>query len=285
MGLGASWSKTKEFAVGAYHINPITAPWRLLETVAETSITRNVDLWGSAEYVLWGGGGKALVHDTEERAKVLMDHGGMNPVAAGITGATGAVANAALAGIPNNVERFVETDDWEVKGDAASNVLFSVGMIALNHTPTGMKTWEFANEVASIPSRSDVSAPTPVRAGTIESAMPANTLDGSFTLLDRGFEGYPEYLPKPEGPMRIVSKAERDILREVANAENRSIRRGNPGLGGWDIHEIKPIKFGGSPVDPANKIPLPSYLHAKEVTPWWNELLRKLEPHTPQSDQ
>jgi toxin YxiD len=42
------------------------------------------------------------------------------------------------------------------------------------------------------------------------------------------------------------------------------------------IHEIKPVKFGGSPTDPANKIPLSRPDHAK-LTVWWNRLLKELK--------
>jgi hypothetical protein len=37
-----------------------------------------------------------------------------------------------------------------------------------------------------------------------------------------------------------------------------------------DVHEIQPVKFGGSPTDPSNKIIIDSDFHNKYVTPWWN---------------
>lgn len=45
---------------------------------------------------------------------------------------------------------------------------------------------------------------------------------------------------------------------------------------GLDIHEIQPVKFGGSPVNPANKIPLTRQQHSL-VTTWWNQLQRSME--------
>jgi hypothetical protein len=42
------------------------------------------------------------------------------------------------------------------------------------------------------------------------------------------------------------------------------------------IHEITPVKFGGSPTALENKIALPTAVHQQQVTPWWNGLLRDL---------
>jgi hypothetical protein len=43
------------------------------------------------------------------------------------------------------------------------------------------------------------------------------------------------------------------------------------------IHEIKPVKFGGSPTNPANKIVIPRIVHEQQFTPWWNQLRRDLQ--------
>ncbi len=43
-----------------------------------------------------------------------------------------------------------------------------------------------------------------------------------------------------------------------------------------DIHEIHPVKFGGSPTDPANKILLPRTTHSPYTT-WWGRVQNKLE--------
>ena len=45
---------------------------------------------------------------------------------------------------------------------------------------------------------------------------------------------------------------------------------------GLMIHEINPIRFGGSPTDPANKCLLVPERHA-EITTWWNRLLRDIK--------
>jgi len=45
---------------------------------------------------------------------------------------------------------------------------------------------------------------------------------------------------------------------------------------GKQIHEIHPVKFGGSPTDPANKIALTPAEHAKYTT-FWNRLMKDLQ--------
>jgi len=45
---------------------------------------------------------------------------------------------------------------------------------------------------------------------------------------------------------------------------------------GKQIHEIQPVKFGGSPTDPANKIALTPQEHYP-LTTWWKRFQRGLE--------
>jgi hypothetical protein len=45
---------------------------------------------------------------------------------------------------------------------------------------------------------------------------------------------------------------------------------------GKQIHEVLPVKFGGNPTDPANKIALTPGQHA-ELTNFWNQLLRDVK--------
>jgi filamentous hemagglutinin len=99
--------------------------------------------------------------------------------------------------------------------------------------------------------------------------------NGSFSISD--WTGYPEYLPKPEGPFRLLEGPEYDAARDAANAANNALRAENPGLKGWEVHEIQPVKFGGSPTAIDNKIPLPPSVHRGEVTPWWNQLQQNIE--------
>ena len=100
--------------------------------------------------------------------------------------------------------------------------------------------------------------------------------EGSFSIVD--WTGYPEGMPRPTGPVRVISGDEYKAARALANKTNAEIRAAS-GLEGSDlqIHEIQPIKFGGSPTDPANKIILPS---AQHIGPngvhvrFWTPLLR-----------
>jgi RHS repeat-associated protein len=91
------------------------------------------------------------------------------------------------------------------------------------------------------------------------------------------WSSYPQNpkVPKPKGPIRVIEGAEYEIARAQANAANRALHRANPSLQGLHIHEIKPVKFGGNPVDIVNKVPLTPAEHM-EFTKWWNNLLNML---------
>ncbi|GJH36297.1 hypothetical protein CBA19CS91_26090 [Paraburkholderia hospita] len=99
---------------------------------------------------------------------------------------------------------------------------------------------------------------------------------GGFSTID--WNGYPEGVPVPSGPFQLIDGAEYDAARKDANAANSSIRQ-QQGLVGQpvDIHEVQPVKFGGSPTDPGNKVVLPQDIHRQQVTPWWNKLLKDLK--------
>ncbi len=98
---------------------------------------------------------------------------------------------------------------------------------------------------------------------------------GEFSIVD--WTGYPAGVPRPQGPFRLIEGSEYEAARDAANAANSAIRR-EQGLVGKpvDVHEIKPVKFDGSPTDPANKVVLPRDIHRQQVTPWWNRLQRDI---------
>ena len=98
---------------------------------------------------------------------------------------------------------------------------------------------------------------------------------GSFSITEYGWQGYPAGIPKPAGPFRLIEGEEYNEARSTANISNNQIRV-QQGLQGQpvDVHEIHPVKFGGSATDPANKIPLDRTIHRQQVTPWWNKLMR-----------
>ncbi|HEX3666154.1 MAG TPA: hypothetical protein VHU23_13095 [Rhizomicrobium sp.] len=116
-------------------------------------------------------------------------------------------------------------------------------------------------------------------AGMVESgeakAVSESAIDyaeGSFSIRD--WSGYPTNLSRPTGPFRLLNGDEYDAARAAANSANRALREADPPeYAGREIHEIQPVKFGGSPTDPANKMVLAPEDHSV-VTTWWARLNR-----------
>lgn len=96
---------------------------------------------------------------------------------------------------------------------------------------------------------------------------------GDFSITN--WSGYPAGIPKPTGPFRLIEGAEYNAARNAANQANRSMHLANPALSGKHIHEIQPVKFNGSPIDSANKVPLTPAEHGP-VTSWWSNLQRAI---------
>jgi len=105
---------------------------------------------------------------------------------------------------------------------------------------------------------------------------PNNLKPGSFSVRD--WTGYPSgAVPKPSGPFRLLEGAEYDAARKAANQANAALRRADSAkYAGKQIHEIQPVKYGGSLTDPANKIALTPQEHANYTT-FWNRFQRGLE--------
>jgi hypothetical protein len=87
-------------------------------------------------------------------------------------------------------------------------------------------------------------------------------------------------MPRPSGPFRVLEGEEYQTARRAANETNAAIRAEH-GLEetGEHIHEIHPVKFGGSPTDPANKMLLPASEHIgpQGIHPqFWTPLLRSI---------
>lgn len=109
-----------------------------------------------------------------------------------------------------------------------------------------------------------------VSEGVIKGAKP-----GEFNIVD--WKGYPDGVPKPTGPVRLIEGTEYDVARKAANSANHTIRKENNLVGQpVDVHEVQPVKFGGSPTDPANKVIIDRSLHRQQVTPWWNQLQKNV---------
>jgi hypothetical protein len=98
-----------------------------------------------------------------------------------------------------------------------------------------------------------------------------------FDILD--WTDYPDG-QKPEGPFRLLDDEEYEQARQEANNANRELHKLHPEWEDLEIHEIHPVKFGGDPTDPANKIAITPEEHAK-FTAWWNNVQRELESNNP----
>lgn len=117
---------------------------------------------------------------------------------------------------------------------------------------------------------------TPVAKSSMQGPSDANPVDnhhGEFEIID--WSDYPDG-PKPEGPFKLLDEDEYASARERADAANLELHRNDPSLRGLDIHEVKPVRFGGDPQDIDNKIALTRKDHA-EYTTWWNRKQREVQ--------
>ena len=112
-------------------------------------------------------------------------------------------------------------------------------------------------------------------AGACEGLKLRSQTSGPFSVRD--WTGYPGTLPQPEGPFRLLTGEEYLAARRAADAANAALRAANPArYEGKQIHEIHPVKFGGSPTDVSNKVVLTPGEHAP-FTAFWNRLMRYLQ--------
>jgi filamentous hemagglutinin len=101
----------------------------------------------------------------------------------------------------------------------------------------------------------------------------SNLMEGSFSIWN--WQGYPSGLPKPRGPFRLLRGEEYDAARAAANRANKALNKELEFIGKEvDIHEITPVKFGGSPTNINNKIFLDRKVHQTQVTPFWNNIMK-----------
>ena len=96
--------------------------------------------------------------------------------------------------------------------------------------------------------------------------------DGEIEITD--WDGYPENGPKPDGKLKLLEGDDYKSAKKQINAANRKYHRQHPECNGMDIHEVYPVKFGGSPTDVNNKLPLDPTEHQK-YTNFWNSIQRK----------
>jgi len=114
-----------------------------------------------------------------------------------------------------------------------------------------------------------------VESGTVQTGLK----EGSFSVTDWG--NLPENL-RPTGPLNLLPTGSDELIAaQRAKALANDTLRNNLDLTGvpMDIHEIQPVKFGGSPTDLGNKTLLPRDFHQQVVTPFWNQLQRDIGPY------
>ncbi len=148
------------------------------------------------------------------------------------------------------------------RGNWASAGLYAVGMIPLaSDVVDGLKLGKTAVKLAE-------------DAALITEEASVAVKEGEFSIIN--WKNYSENLLRPQGPFRLIQGEEYDAARAAANQTNSAIHAADPSLKGMQIHEIQPIKFGGSPTGISNKIPLSPLEHARATT-WWRILQRMLE--------
>ncbi len=130
--------------------------------------------------------------------------------------------------------RLAETRTWIFAPEVAETLLETEPQAVGTHQENGLWNYEHAP-------------------GCTQAAE--SVAEGSFSITKQGWQGYPSNpkVPKPEGrTFRLLQGAEKDAERKAANNANRAAHRADPSLAGKEIHEIQPVKLGGSPTDPAN---------------------------------
>lgn len=98
---------------------------------------------------------------------------------------------------------------------------------------------------------------------------------GTFIIKD--WSDYPDdYVPVPDQNKvwTFLEGDEYNSARDSANIFNRNMRAADPyyANNGLEIHEIEPVKMGGSQTDINNKTAIQSQVHRRYVTPWWNKI-------------
>jgi RHS repeat-associated protein len=96
---------------------------------------------------------------------------------------------------------------------------------------------------------------------------------GPFSLTDQARQTIPEGArPPKDWVYEFRTGMDQELARKQANNWNTAFKRSH-GLQNQDaaLHELKPVKWGGSPTDPANKVVMDRSLH-ETVTSAWRRL-------------
>jgi len=162
--------------------------------------------------------------------------------------------------------------DWgEAEGNTKSSAGKLLWMRAGAFTHFGLATLEFSG-YASMAAGGLSAAMDAAGADVAEST---EELKGQFSITEIGWRNYPEGMPRPAGPFRLLEGEEYAQARAAADATNKALHAKYPEFDGYQIHEWQPVKFGGSPTDIANKYPLTATEH-QPLSRFWSGLQRRL---------
>jgi RHS repeat-associated protein len=144
-------------------------------------------------------------------------------------------------------------------------------LTSLNTESKALKGFGVAEDFAKLADEAKAAIKSSTQSGANAGIQEGTgTLDGSFSITELGWRGYPSGAPRPTGPFRIIEGEEYLSALKLKNSANAALHREFPSLNGYDFHEWHPVKFGGSPTNIFNKAPLnPSY-HSKFTTFWRN---------------
>jgi RHS repeat-associated protein len=162
------------------------------------------------------------------------------------------------------------------------HTIFTVGTLAIPFASEAGIAGELGEGAALTSEAASVASDATATAAEVDrvvgGASGSQALDGSFSIWK--WEGYPEELPRPPGPFRLLFGEEYETARAAANKANNLLRKEyeltHTGL---EIHEIQPVKFNGDPIHIENKTLLLEDFHRELVTPWWNKIQLDIEPY------
>jgi len=106
----------------------------------------------------------------------------------------------------------------------------------------------------------------------------AGVLDGSFSITQLGWQGYPKGIPIPKGPFRLLQGQEYAAARTAATLANAKLSdKLDLRSKSVDIHEITPVKFGGNSTNINNKLFLERSFHQSQLSPFWNKIMNGIQ--------
>lgn len=278
--LGLGWSQFKwrmhDPAIGRFGaVDPLSDKYLYNSTYAfsENRLMDGIELEG-LEFVPTPGG-KALLRHVQSNVEDKLGDSGTGNFFKGVFdvvfGLGESVINDPITDLVDQQQHVVSQSDKLIKGDY-------FGFLKNTSTPEGqiLRTGETVINAVNGDNRAQgqIAATVVLALASRGATKPKpQGVQGSFSVFD--WKGYPAGATKPSGPFRLLEGSEYTTARNLADKTNRAIHKSNPQLKGYEIHEIHPVKFGGSPTDMSNKTFLKPTQHAP-FTNFWNELMRNI---------